>query len=380
MPVHSPKIILLINSLGTGGAEKQLVYLALALKKLDYDIQVFTLITEDMNPGYQKQLTDAHIPLKSFDAIPGDLNPLILLNVMIAIRHTKADIVHSFLFHSNLVARLARLINPHIIQISSIRSLIEGGRKRDRLYRLTDPLCHITTQNSQPGAARYIQTKSVPAHKMRIIPNGIDTKHFSPQPHHRTKLRHELDLGENLTWLSVGRLERVKNYPLLLHTFHRIIKQYPQTRLLIAGDGPLRSELENLLIVLDLTTTVQLLGVRRDINEVMNAADACVLSSLWEGTPNVLLEAGATGLPVVACDVGGVADTMMNGVTGFLAEPENEQDLLETMIQIMDMSDAQRQQVGCAGRAYIVEHYSLENSIKHWIEVYQETLAHRGNL
>jgi len=116
------------------------------------------------------------------------------------------------MFNANLLARVARLITPVPILVSSVRSLNEGGRLRDLAYRFTDPLADITTQVSEAGKQRYIQVGAVPPSKIVYIPNGIDTSRFQPNPTVRKVVRESLGYSEEIfVWLTVGRLEPVKS-------------------------------------------------------------------------------------------------------------------------------------------------------------------------
>ncbi len=280
--------------------------------------------------------------------------------------------------HANLVARLVRLFAPFPVLICSAHNIDEGGRLREFLYRITDPLCDLTTQVSQAGLERYVRIGAVPRHKIRYIPNGVDTDHFKPDPDVRVRMRKELGVEDNFVWLAVGRFDPQKDYPNMLQAFAHVIKKSVKTVLLIAGDGPLRPAMERLAGELGLRNNVCFLGIRQDVPELMNAADAYVMSSAWEGMPNVLLEAYATGLPVVATNVGGNGEIVLNEETGFLVPPRDSDALAQAMLKLMDFPEEQRKQMGQAGRKHIEENFAMDRVVDRWEEVYRELLRRKG--
>lgn len=365
------------TGLAYGGAETQLVHIAIRLKARGWEVCVVSLMPPR---AYAEELERTGIPVVSLDICRKliGLRPVLLLARLI--RKWQPSIVHSFMVHANLLARSLRLLVPIPVLICSARSLNEGGRLRELLYRLTDPLCDLTTQVSRAGLERYVQIGIVPAHKIRYIPNGVDTGRFYPDPEVRKRLREDLRLGKRFVWLAVGRFAPPKDYPNMLRAFAVVVHEYPEALLLIAGDGPLRPSMEKLTEDLHISTHVKFLGVRRDIPNLMNAADAYVMSSAWEGMPNVLLEAHATGLPIVATDVGGNREVVIEGVTGFLVPPRNPDALAQTMIRLMDLSEEERRRMGEAARRHINENFNLDRVIDQWEDLYRELLTQKGLL
>jgi glycosyltransferase involved in cell wall biosynthesis len=230
---------------------------------------------------------------------------------------------------------------------------------------------------SQAGLERYVRMGAVPRHKIRYIPNGVDTERFKPNLEDRLKFRKELGV-DGFVWLAVGRFDPPKDYPTMLQAFARVVHKHSNTILLIAGDGPLRKTMENLARELGIEKRTKFLGIRRDIPQLMNAADAYVMSSSWEGMPNVLLEASATGLPIVATDVGGNREIVLDGVTGFLVPPRNPEALARTMLRIMDLSDEERKEMGKRARKHIEVKFNLDRVVDLWEILYYELLEKKG--
>ncbi|GBC97341.1 Putative glycosyltransferase EpsD [bacterium HR16] len=368
-------ILFLINSLAYGGAETQLVRVATRLKRRGWDVKVVTLIPPT---AYVDELEQESIPVTTLGMRRKIPDPRAILRLARMVRLWKPDIVHSHMVHANLLARVTRLFAPVPVLISSARSIIEGGRLREVLYRLTDPLCDMTTHVCRVGAERYVKTGIVPAHKMRHIPNGIDTDLFRPDGEMRARGRCELGVSESFVWLAVGRFEVPKDYPNLLTAYARVAQSHPHSLLLLAGDGPLRSEMEGIVCSLGIQHRVRFLGVRRDVLQLMNAADAYVMSSSREGLPNVLLEAHATGLPVVATDVGGNREIVRDGESGFIVPSRNPDALARAMQHLMSVSERERSQMGAVGRQHIIENYSMEHVVQQWENLYRELLSRKG--
>jgi len=365
------KVLLLITGLGYGGAETQLVRVATRLKTRGWEVRVVSLIPPR---AYVEELEVAGIPVFSLGIrrkLP-DLRPILRLARLI--REWRPHIVHSHMVHANLLARLARLLVPFPVLVCSARNIREGNRLRELLYRLTDPLCDLTTQVCQAGLERYVRIGAVPRHKIRYIPNGVDIKRFEPNPEDRLKTRRELEV-DGFVWLAVGRFDPQKDYPTLLRAFVKVAHKHSNTVLLIAGDGPLRKTMEGMARELGIEKYVRFLGTRQDIPQLMNAADAYVMSSAWEGMANVLLEASATGLPIVTTDVGGNREVILHNKTGFLMPPKDPHALAQAMLHLMGMPEEERQAMGKAAREYVEANFSLDQVVAQWEALYRELLA-----
>ena len=370
------RIVYVTTGLSYGGAETQLKNLALRLKQRKWSLSVVSMLP----PGaYVDELEAAGIcvyDLRMRRKVP---DPRAVLRLASIVRRERPLVVHAHMIHANLLARITRLFASIPVLICTAHNIIEGGRARELAYRLTDSLADITTQVSEAGKQRYIQVGAVPPHKIVYIPNGIDTSRFQPNPMVRQAVREQLGCAPDaFVWLTVGRLEPVKNHLELLCAFREVTAVHPHARLLIAGQGPLQAATEQRITELGLAERVRLLGVRRDIPDLLNAADAFVLPSLWEGMPLTLLEASATALPIVATDVGGNAEVVLEGKTGYLVPPKNTDALAQTLLRIMRLSEADRSAMGQAGRAHVVQNFDLERVVDRWEALYRELLQRKG--
>jgi len=329
-------------------------------------------------------LGEEGIPVFSLGMRRGVPDPRGLVALARIYKTFKPAVVHSHMIHANLLARVARLLAPVPVLISTVHNTLEVGRsfRTERsthlAYGLTDFLADLTTIVSQEGLRRFVKGKAVRPDKALYVPNGVDTNKYKPSEVARKRLRRELGLGEAFIWLAVGRLEKAKDYPTLLRALAKVVKAKPEAKLLVAGEGSLREELEGLVTALCLQESVRLLGLRKDIPELMNAADALVMSSAWEGLPLAVLEAQASGLPVVTTAVGAIPDVMRAGETGFLVTPSNPEALAEAMLRLMALSDSERRAMGARGRERVLREYGIEAIVERWLAIYEESLLRKG--
>lgn len=374
-PIASKRIVFVITTLGMGGAETQLVRLATGLKGRGWEVSVVSLISS----GYIAQdLEQAQVPAISLEMRPGRPDPRAVLALARYLRKQKPQIVHTHMVHANLLGRVARLLAPVPVLISTAHNINEGPFWREIAYRLTDPWCDLTTQVSQAGLKRYVGVGAVPKEKIRFVPNGINSLEFSPDPELRARIRGELGWSEQFVWLAVGRFADAKDYPNMLQAFAKVHALRHEARLMIAGLGEQMEATRQLARTLGLNDSVRFLGLRKDISALMNAADGYVMSSAWEGLPMVLLEAASTGLPMVATDVGGNREVVREGQTGYLVPPKNAESLSTAMLRLMALPEEQRRRMGEAARAFVQEHYSLESVLTQWETIYAEQLRRKG--
>ncbi len=373
-------VLFVITGLAYGGAETQVVHLATQLKMRGWEIRVVTLIPPK---AYGEELETAGIPVVSLNIRNKFPDPRPIFRLACLIRTWQPHIVHSHMVHANLFARITRIFTPMPVLICTAHNINEKGRKgsgrlREWTYRLTDPLCDLTTQVSQVGLERYIRVGAVPREKIRYIPNGVDTERFRPDSAVRARLREELGLRDAFVWLAVGRFEKPKDYPTMLQAFAQVLEGQREAVLLVAGDGPLRPAMEELAHELGIAERVRFLGIRRDVPELMNTADAYLMSSSWEGMPMVLLEASATGLPIVATHVGGNPEIVLDGKTGFLVPSKNPKALAQAMLRLMSIPERERQKMGEAARRHIEANFSLDRVVEQWEILYRELLSKKG--
>ncbi len=365
------RILLLSTSLGMGGADRQILYLTRALLACDYEVRVVSMTPlEEMG----RRAVGEGLPVSSLDMTRGRADWQAFQRLVSLLRDWQPHVLTSFMYHANLLGRLAGKWAGVPIVVTSIRSERNGNASRDWLMRLTNWMDHCCTTNSREVAASLSKRGLLSTEKVRVIPNGVDVAALSAPADMRGGIRQELGLAPaEFVWLAIGRLLPQKDYPTLLRAFQPLANA--PARLLIAGRGPLLDELQQQARQLGIASQVMFLGVREDIAGLLAAADGFVLSSAWEGMPNVVMEAQAAARPVVATQVGGVPELVEDGKNGLLAPPADPAALSETMRRLMMLSPEQRQQMGLSGRHHVATHYSRAAMAGRWMALYRELLT-----
>ncbi|MGO0062397.1 glycosyltransferase [Brevibacillus fluminis] len=371
------RLALVTTGLTYGGAETQVVNLAIAFKRRGWEVMVVTLIPP---LAYVEELSENGIPVESLNMSRGVPDPRAIFRLARLLRKWRPSVVHSHMVHANLLARIARPIAGVPVLISTAHNIKEGGKWREWAYRLTEWLCDLTTNVSQAAVERYVRVGAASAHKIEFMPNGVDVDKFAPDDAGRQLARKLHDVESSYVWLAVGRLEPEKNYPLMLEAFSRITTRFPSAVLLIVGQGKLRQELERIAAELGLERHVRFLGVRKDIPLLMKAADAYVLSSDWEGMPIVLLEASASALPCVATRVGGNHEVILHGRSGRLTQPGDAESLAKSMMRLMELPEDARNRMKQAARNHVVDCYDLTLVADRWEIMYRRLMKAKNIL
>jgi glycosyltransferase involved in cell wall biosynthesis len=375
-PVRPRRVLMLSTAMGAGGgAEEQVIQLAYGMKARGIDVRIVSMLAPSAMPaGFEKSGVGlAHLGMRK--SIP---DPRAIGRYNQIIREFEPDVVHTHLVHANLLGRIARMTQDVPALICTLHSLTMTGVKRDwspifeLAHRLTDRWCDCTTAICHAAADYAVRRRAVPAEKMRVIQNGIDTSQFSPDPATREAARRELGVESKFVWLAVGRLEIQKAYPVLLQAMSLLPGS--DAVLLICGQGSLRSELEQCAAGLRLGERVRFLGLRGDIPKLMNAADAMTLSSDIEGLPLVLLQAGASGLPMIATDVGGNGEAVIDNDNGWLVPPQSPQRLAEAMARLMALSPQERAKMGERGRERVCKLFDTQRVVDRWLALYTQVL------
>jgi glycosyltransferase involved in cell wall biosynthesis len=361
-----PRVVLLTTGLEPGGAETQVAQLACGLPRLGWAPAVVSLLPPR---AFERELAEAGVPVFSLGMRRGAADPRGLARLALILRRLRPWVLHSHMFHANVMARVARLFCPAPVLISTLHSAAESGasggvRVRDSAYRVTDCLSDAVVAVSEAAAERHAAAGAVRRGKLRVIRNGVDLARFRPDPERRARARAELGVGDAFVWLAAGRLIWKKDFATLLEAFAHVGSGV----LLIAGDGPQEADLKAM------GSGARFLGRREDMPALMNAADAFVLSSVVEGLPLVLLEAAASGLPAAATDAGGVREAVADGETGFVTPAGDAAALAAAMSRLAALPEAARERMGQAARAAAGTRFDCNRIAAEWERLYRELL------
>lgn len=368
-----PRVMFVTTSLMRGGAETQVFLLARALAQRGSPVHVVSMRDPE---AYEDDLMQLGVAFTSLGMRSGVPDPRGVLRLARAVRAWRPDVVHGHMVHANLLARVTRLLAPVPVLVTTAHNLTEGGRGIELAYRFTDPLATLSTNVCQAGVKRFVAVGAVPAGRMRAVVNGLEPEAFAPDAERRERARSDLGLDGRFAWLAVGRLDVQKDYPTMLAATMQAAQSHPALAVVVVSDGPLRSALELERQRLGLRADqVRFLGARADVPDLMRAADAYLMSSAWEGLPMVLLEASAAHLPIVATDVGGNAEIVVQDRNGALVPAGDPLALATAMSHLMALPADERSAMGAAGAAHVDEHFRLDRVVDTWEALYGELLA-----
>lgn len=354
-----------------GGAEQQVMLLACGLKQRGWRVSVISLTG---GGGYAaRKLESDGVEFVSLEMRKGLLDPRGWLRFHDWLRRAAPDVVHAHLTQPAWLARWSRLATDLPVAVDTLHSSATGGFIRRFGYRLSNSLADRVTAVSQAAAQAHLAADTVTPRKLEIIPNGIAPERWQPNKQIRAAARRELGVADEFLWIAAGRLEPVKDYPTLL----RAMAILPEpAKLIIAGSGYLQAQLSALSAELGLAGRVRFLGFAHDLHRWMQAADAIVLSSRWEGLPTVLIEASAAGLAAAATDVPGVREALGPTADGARLSPAGDPAALaRAMTNVMQTPPEAREALAARARQFAVEQFSSEIVLSRWERLYQ-TLLH----
>lgn len=359
------RILYVITGLGIGGAETQVLALADGFAEQGHEVRVAYLTGEarlvPSHPSVRLHGCEMHkTPLSV---------ALACIRMLSLCKSFRPEVVHSHMFHANILARMLRILARFPRLISTAHSSNEGGRLRMMAYRLTNRLADVTTNVSREAVQSFVNKRAVKPGQMISVYNGIDTRKFHPDRAARLALRESMGCRHGQVVIAVGRLFEAKDYPNLLRAFAQVSKAHTDVVLWIVGDGPLKPQLIALAKYLGVSDRMKFLGHRKDIRQLLNAADVFVLSSAWEGLPLVVGEAMACACLVVATDCGGVAEFV--GDTGVLVPPRDHISLANAIISSLDLPLGEREARGLAARRRIESQFSLTSVMQRWDVIYR---------
>ncbi|MBZ0333209.1 glycosyltransferase [Marinobacter sp. AL4B] len=357
------KILLTITGLSMGGAEHVVVNLADALSARGHQIKIAYLTGEALVLPKNTSIDVIAIGMKGK---AGALSAYFKLRKLV--KEFKPDVVHSHMVHANLLSRLLRLTVKIPKLVCTAHNTNEGGQLRMLAYRITDKLADISTNVSQEAVDIFIAKGAAKPGRMLALPNGIDVNIFTFNPDARAALRAELGMTGQKMILAVGRLDTQKDYPNLLKSVQLLAQQRDDFKVFIAGDGPLKSELNLQVKALQVEGFVEFLGIRRDVPALVSATDLFVLPSAWEGFGLVVAEAMACERVVVATDCGGVKEVV--GSNGFLVKPRDSILLTESLKNALDLSEEAGSAIGRQARRRIIDKFSLDANLNQFLKLY----------
>lgn len=335
--VNKIRVLYLTTDSRVGGTEKNIISLVTHLDKDRYESRVVALM-----PGGEliEKLRGYGIEAECL-GMRNKLNLRAGFRLYRLLRKSEVDILHTYLFHANILGRMVGRLAKVPVIISSVR-VMEKRRHHLWLDWLTNGMVDVETCVCEAVRKFMMEKGKIRPDKLVTIPNGIDVGGCSPDVALENKKR-ELRVESNFPILGVvGRLHEQKGHTYLFKAMPAILREYPRAVLLVVGDGHLKNKLKRTCFNLHINKAVKFLELRKDIKCIMALVDVFILPSLWEGMPNVLLEAMALGRPIVATRVGGAEELIKDGVTGLLVPPASEAALAGALINILSRENRGR--------------------------------------
>ena len=360
-------ILFIIDSLGSGGAQRQMTLLAKHIDQTKFDISI--LIYHDSR-HYEKELIDANIPVHYIQK-NGYIDLVFFYSLIRKIIEVKPCIILSYLMVPNVWARLAgRLAGvKHII--TSERNIDIGHSKtRVLIEKLLNRFSSSIVVNAEAIKESLIRTVGIPESKLQVIYNGVDVAQFScPDADVIENYRNEFGLSAtNKIIFLPGRMQPQKNHISLVRAFCKVADNMPNGKLLFAGeeiDQNIKDEIVKELSTHDLLGRAVFAGRQSNMSELYSLSDIVVLPSLWEGFPNVILEAMASERAVIATDIADNKRLVHDGVNGYLFAVNDDQKLSDLILTVLEHDDSLIE-MGKKGREIINESFSISEMVKNY--------------
>lgn len=369
-------VLQFIGSFHQGGSERQAVQLTKLLREdKTHKIFVATLNNEGVLKPEIEQLGFSDVPefkLSSFY----DLNFIKQLRKCVRyLRENDIQIVQTHDFYTNVFGITAAKLASVSLKIASKR---ETGGMRSRSQKFIENHIFKTADeivaNSQ-AVKNYLIGEKVSAGKIKIIYNGLDLKRLTPKEIDRKTVCERLNLpaGDEIKFITlVANLRHtVKNQLMFLRVAHKVAAEYPNAHFVLAGEGELKEDLENTAKELKIENNVHLIGRCTEVPELLSISYACVLTSYNEGFSNSILEYMAAGKPVVATNVGGASEAIVENETGFLVESDDAEKMAERLKELL-ADEKKARSFGEKGAEIVRAKFSLETQLRETLALYEK--------
>jgi glycosyltransferase involved in cell wall biosynthesis len=374
----SVSIVYMITGLSTGGSETALARLLARLNRDRFRPTVVCLKDGETPIGAEIRSLDT--PVLDLHLVhPARIGALWHLYSLL--RETRPSIVHAWLFHAVVLGRLVGRMARVPIVISSRQNINLGSPVREIVNRMTIGIDDQVIAVSEAARRVDIERGGAKPEKVVVIYNGVDLCDYPPlTPDMRAEARSALGfpLGTKLVG-TVARLHPSKGIDDLIKAAARVLARVPDTRFLVVGDGKQRAALKRLTDELGLAERVLFLGERHDVPFLLAGLDLFVLSSREEGMGIALLEAMASGIPVVATAVGGVVEAVEDTVSGLLVPRGDVDRLAESIISMLNTPELAAE-MAKNGRRRVEAMFSIDTTVERTEQVYEELLERKLGL
>ena len=373
-----PAVLQLIDSFNQGGSEWQALQLTRRLSQSDnFTVYVASLSREGPLRSSIADLSVGPIPsfpLNSFY----DANAIRQLRLCVQwLKSSDIKIIHTHDFYTNVFGMAAASLARLPVRIASMRETAEMRTPaQKKVQRASYTLAHQIIANSR-AVQETLLRDGLPKDKVSLIYNGLDVTRVSTRISRSDALSLfglPPDRPRQFVTIVANMRHEVKDYPMFLRSARKVVEVVPDAAFLLAGEGELADGLRRLAAELGISDNTFFLGRCENIADLLNISDVCVLSSKAEGFSNSILEYMAAGQPVVATNVGGAPEVIVEGETGYLVSPGDDAMMASRIISLL--RDPERaKQFGAAGRRLVETNFSCEAQLTKTEELYNRLLA-----
>ncbi|MCG3172390.1 MAG: D-inositol-3-phosphate glycosyltransferase [Myxococcota bacterium] len=368
------RMVLLIHSLGLGGAQRQVIATAEHLDRRRYDIQIWRL--EDDDRFFEGRAAETARLWTSGEFSRAVFLPKLRTVFELArrLRDEDIDILHSFMPAPSVLGTAAAAIAGTPRVFTGVRTLLQtcypwlGARER-WMDRMAARIADANIGNSQAVVDDFAAWTGVSAGKLALAPNAIEIPELDAASERR-RIRDEIGIPQDAPVVCmVGRLAEEKGHQVFFGAMERLLRDLPQAHALVAGGGELMDSLSAHLREKGLDKSVHLLGPRKDALSVMAASEVIALASRVEGLPNVLIEAALLGVPAVSTRAGGAVEVVDDGMTGWLVSIGDSAAMAERLLHLLNHPE-ERKAMGEAARQRARIVYSVDGMVKRLHHLY----------
>ena len=375
--MDNPSILFVIDGIEFGGGERTFLQLIEQLPREKYNI--YTATTP--NGAFSEMLTK-----KNIDYVPLDLTKRFswkaLKTLLRIIAENNIDIVHSQGGKVDFYTRLAsRILKSKIKVVNTIAMPVEGydvSFLKKAIYCFIDRFCERYVDRfivvSKSLQTTLENNHKIPGEKIALVYNGIELDEYQDEASEEFsfKLKKEFNMGKSVSLVgAIGRIVWQKGFEYLVEAVPAILKECPEVRFMIIGDGPLKKELVEKSRKLGIADKIIFTGFRTDIKEALVSIDILVMPSLREGFPMVTLEAMAMAKPIIAADIDGIREQIEHQKNGLLVPPENPVVLAEAVISLLKNKE-KAERLGLAAKKRVEEEFSLKKMVNETESVYED--------
>ena len=376
------KILYVIDGLDTGGAEKLLVN---TLRNLDRKIFSPSVFLKCSNAIYKNEFKILKIPLFELHSSKFfDLSAIIKIFKYIKIE--KIDIVHTQMFGSDIIGRIASKLANVDLLISTYLNVYALKNNIDLKTRIKTGLDKITAKYfcdkliavSKDVQNFHVKSLKLNINKFHVLVPGINlnefdsNKYFNPE---KIKMEMGIDLASYII-IVVGVLSEQKGHKYLIKASSKILKKYPKTHFLILGPGPLKDNLEKLAREEGVFNQYTFTGYTEKLVELLYISDLFISCSLWEGLPQVVIEAMSMRKPVIATKVGGLPELIQDKKNGILIPPKDIPSIINAVIEIRENEELQ-EKISFMGRKTIESRYDIKVMVNELQKLYINTMENK---